>query len=152
MPGSRLVIAGGNDSELSETQSLVTELGLDEMVDVRGYLSDDEAVDLLRTTKIFVLPSTKEGFSIVTADAMSSGCACIVSDLPALRGVFQDAAIYAPVGDVSKFAGAIISILQNEERRNQLSIRSLDFARRFSWDAIAKRELALYDALIARSW
>lgn len=148
--GSRLVIAGGRGSELSQMRDLVTEMRLQESVDVLGYLSDDEASALLATTKVFVLPSTREGFSIATADAMSAGCVCVVSDLPALRGVFGDAATYVPVGDVSKFAEAILSALRNEAKRKELSARSIDYASHFSWDAIAKEELGLYATLTAR--
>jgi glycosyltransferase involved in cell wall biosynthesis len=149
-PGSRLVIAGGKGPELSEMHDLVKEMGLQENVDVLGYLTDYDASALLATSRVFVLPSTKEGFSIVTAEAMSSGCVCVVSDLPALRGVFRDAATYVPVGDVSKFAEVIFSTLENEARRKELSNRSVEFASRFSWDSIAKEELALYATLTAR--
>jgi glycosyltransferase involved in cell wall biosynthesis len=149
-PGSRLVIAGGKGPELSEMHDLVKEMGLQENVDVLGYLTDYDASALLATSRVFVLPSTKEGFSIVTAEAMSSGCVCVVSDLPALRRVFRDAATYVPVGDVSKFAEVIFSTLENEARRKELSNRSVEFASRFSWDSIAKEELALYATLTAR--
>jgi len=149
-PGSRLVIAGGNASEVAELLDSVRALRLQEEVDVFGYLSDNEASELLATAKIFVLPSTKEGFSIATADAMSSGCSCIVSDLPALRDVFQDSAIYVPVGDVAAFATAIVSTLDNEALRKDLSARGIEFAQRFSWDSIAKSELVIYEALATR--
>ena len=149
-PGSRLVIAGGKGSELSQMRDLVTEMRLQGSVDVLGYLSDGEASALLATTKVFVLPSTREGFSIATADAMSAGCVCIISDVPALRAVFKDAAIYVPVGDVAKFAEAILSALRNEAKRKELSVRSIDFASHFSWDSIAREELWLYATLTAR--
>ncbi|MEL7148912.1 MAG: glycosyltransferase, partial [Bacteroidota bacterium] len=49
---------------------------------------------LIRDYDLFLFPSRWEGFGIALVEAMAAGLPCLVSDLPVLREVAQDAAMY----------------------------------------------------------
>ncbi|MDG6901774.1 MAG: glycosyltransferase [Nitrososphaerota archaeon] len=149
-PGSRLVVAGGYGSQLEELRGAVDAIGLTGDVSVRGYLSDEELAALYANAKLFVLPSLHEGFSMSTAEAMASGCACVISDLAALREVFGQAAVYAPPGDAGAFASQICALLADDGRRAALSRRGAELAGTFTWDRVASTELKALKTLKAR--
>jgi phosphatidylinositol alpha-1,6-mannosyltransferase len=75
-PGARLVIAGsGDDRPRLETK--VRHLGLGNVVEFVGHVSDADLMQLYRTCAFFVMPSSNEGFGFVFLEAMRAGKACI---------------------------------------------------------------------------
>ena len=76
----RLTLVG--DGPLREDVTrMVSEMGLDEMIIVRGYVPHSEMVGFYDRCGIFVLPSVREGVSVALLEALSSGCLCIVSGI-----------------------------------------------------------------------
>jgi glycosyltransferase involved in cell wall biosynthesis len=66
---------------------MVSDMGLDEMIIVRGHVPHDEIDNFYSKCGIFVLPSVREGVSVALLEALSSGCLCIVSDISDNIGV-----------------------------------------------------------------
>lgn len=64
-------------------------------------------------TRIIIVPSKTESWSLVAAEAMARGIPIICSDLPGLRENCGDAAIYA--GSVLEYMNAIVAIDMNYE-------------------------------------
>jgi len=60
----------------------ITEMNMGEMVRLVGYVGHSETRRFFRESAIFVLPSRREGVSVSLLEAMSSGCLCVVSDIP----------------------------------------------------------------------
>ena len=86
-PDARYLHVGTGDLEASE-QQLVADLGLVDRVIFAG--SRDDIPDLLRSSDVFVMPSTHEGFAISCLEAMSCGLPVIASDAPGLRDLVVD--------------------------------------------------------------
>lgn len=57
-------------------------LRLDNNVKMAGFVSEDEKIEILNSSKIFLYPSRKDIFSISLAEALAYGCPAIVFDLP----------------------------------------------------------------------
>jgi len=86
--GLRVLLVG--DGPLS---SRIAEMARKEMRDVATiarFISHSDMHQLFRKCAIFVLPSAREGVSVSLLEAMSSGCICIVSDIPDNRELIQD--------------------------------------------------------------
>jgi glycosyltransferase involved in cell wall biosynthesis len=87
VPGSHAVLAGPrlDESYAGNLESLAEELGVAERVHFLGPVTDVSA--LLSELDIFVLPSLPpgEGCPVALLEAMSSGRACIASDVPGCR-------------------------------------------------------------------
>lgn len=147
-PESKLIVAGGSKSDVLEMEREVRRLELHKNITVQGYLTDEQASNMLLASKIFVLPSYMEGFSITTVDAMASGCVCIISDLPPLRELFSGVASFVTPGDVHGFAATILEVLDDKEKLTKQASRSFEHSKAFSWDAIASKEMQLYETLV----
>lgn len=71
-------------------QQAVAQGGMVEAVSLLGYIPHSEVHQFYRKSAIFVLPSIAEGVSVSLLEAMSSGCLCIVSDIPDNMELIQD--------------------------------------------------------------
>ncbi len=76
-PELRLVIAGteipGMESFRRELDRLRNELRLNDAVELRGYVSDDELQDLYARASMFLSASRHEGFGVPLLEAMRAG-------------------------------------------------------------------------------
>ncbi len=89
LPGERLTIVG--DGPLRpELEALARELGLDGRVRFAGRVSDAELRRLYLGARVFVLPSSKEGFGIVYLEAWAHGLPVICSTEGAAPEVVRD--------------------------------------------------------------
>jgi glycosyltransferase involved in cell wall biosynthesis len=153
LPGSKLVLVGGNVPEkLQSFQALIDSMNLTMSVKMTGFVSEDEKDDLIRKSKVFVLPSAREGFGLAPLEAMSLGVPCILSDLPALREVYDGVALFVPYGESGVLADAIVELLQDEGKRIELSKKSVLLASGFAWEKVAENELNVLRHLFYNSY
>jgi glycosyltransferase involved in cell wall biosynthesis len=80
-------------------------------VHLPGYVSREDARDLLRAAEVVVLASEEEGFGLPLAEALACGAACVASDAPALVEVAEGAAQHFPRGGVEALAAALAGAL-----------------------------------------
>lgn len=71
--GFKLVLGGskGNDNDFFKIKQAI---GNAKNINVLGYVSDDELINIYSKAKVFALPSTNEGVGIVALDAAVYGC------------------------------------------------------------------------------
>jgi len=147
-PSAQLLLMGGTVGKLEAYERIVAGLKLEQNVSFTGFVSDEQAVTLLNSSRIFVLPSTGEGFGLTVAEAMAAGLPCIVSDLPALRENFGSAAILAKVGDEKGLAQAMLDLMLNPEECEQVRERGRQLVQQLSWANVAKKELRILESAI----
>jgi glycosyltransferase involved in cell wall biosynthesis len=86
---SKLVIVGSGPL----TPSLMTTYGEDLGVVWKGFVADEqERIQLLRGSDVFILPSLVEGLSLSLLEAMACGLACIATDAGADGEVLEEGA------------------------------------------------------------
>lgn len=71
---------------------------------------------------VFVLPSHREGFGLVLAEASSMGIPVIATDITGCREVVEQRknGLLISKGDIAALADAIIEILSNEEKAKKM--------------------------------
>jgi glycosyltransferase involved in cell wall biosynthesis len=148
LPSAQLLLIGGLENGMRDalTRAIAAQR-LTANVTVAEVVSDARLVQLLQASKVFVLPSLREGFSLAVAEAMAVGLPCVVSDLPALREAYDSAAVFVDPLDVAAWRAALLRLLSNPARRTVLRARGMQHVQRLSWDAVAARELAILRAL-----
>lgn len=120
-PSARLLKVGGALED--ELDHLARSLGVLDAVVTLPYFSPKSATDratlaaVYRRASLVLQPSAAEGFGLPAAEALACGVPLLASDLPVLREVAGDAALYRPVGDVHAWSRAALDLL--EERRAQ---------------------------------
>jgi glycosyltransferase involved in cell wall biosynthesis len=138
--GVRLLVAGRGDDETRLT-SLRDRLGLEDVVEFLGFVSEEEKLQLLRRSWIHVLTSPKEGWGITNVEAAACGTPTVASDSPGLRDSVRhgDTGLLVPHGDVDALASALGRLLQDDELRATMGRSARGFAESLSWDASAQR-------------
>jgi glycosyltransferase involved in cell wall biosynthesis len=106
--------------------------------DLRGYVSQEELVDLYRGAACLVQASRYEGFGLPVLEAMACGTPVVAVDEPALREVAGAAAVIVGERDLAD------GIRRAVADRGQLRQAGLERARAFSWRATAERTLEVY--------
>jgi len=124
----------------------------DEGVDVLGFLSQDALTEELLAAKALVAPSLGgESFGMVLTRAFACATPVVASDISGYRGVMEpQAGRLVPPGDPAALADAVVALLADERRREQLGRSARTIAvERYSWDTIAQRLVEIYEQLTA---
>jgi glycosyltransferase involved in cell wall biosynthesis len=118
---ARLVVIGGTDANEQKPHELVNELGLSNNVVFKGYVSDKEVVEYLKSAKVFVLPSKMEGWGMSVAEAITCGLPVILYSIQSLYENFSDynGAFFVPTGDIEALAKTILHVLNLSEEQFQ---------------------------------
>jgi glycosyltransferase involved in cell wall biosynthesis len=140
MPGARLMIVGTGDY-LVELQKLAKALDLAGAIEFPGFVSQEEKVERMRRAHVSVLPSLKEGWGLTNIEANSVGTAVIAANTPGLRDSVRDGVtgLLYEHGNTDELATKLLSVLQDQELREQLERGALEWAERFSWDNAARQ-------------
>jgi glycosyltransferase involved in cell wall biosynthesis len=134
----RMVVAGTGD-HADALQALTRELGVSDLVEFRGFVSEAEKLELFRRAWVHVLTSPKEGWGITNLEAAACGTPTIASDSPGLRDSVVDGetGLLVPHGDVTALAAAVRRMVGDEALRRRMGQSALAFARGFTWDRAA---------------
>jgi phosphatidylinositol alpha-mannosyltransferase len=144
--GARLRVAGADP--LAVRLLLARRRVPDDGIDVLGLLSQEQLTEELLSAKAVIAPSLgMESFGMVLARAYGCALPVVASDIPGYRDVVtpQTGLLVSP-GDASALAGAVVELLADEPRRRTLGANARAIAiQRYSWDAIARRLLEIYE-------
>jgi glycosyltransferase involved in cell wall biosynthesis len=141
----RLVLAGDEKRRGDEVRSAVRRLGLDQRVELAGYVEHEGLAALYRGADCLVFPSRYEGFGLPVLEAMASGTPVVATTAGAVPEVAGDAAILVEPGDPEALADGIRLALADRER---LVAAGFERAKQFSWAETARRTLAVYRELL----
>jgi glycosyltransferase involved in cell wall biosynthesis len=154
VPGARLIKVGGRFTP--EQQSLAESLGVAAAITFVPYVEpEDYAViaAIYRRASILLQTSDSEGFGLPVAEAMACGTVVLASDLPILREVGGDAAIYRPVAAFEEWADAAITFLkekaEHSENYQERRAKGITQAARFSWNAHVDILMQMYQDVLA---
>lgn len=143
----RVVITGGRGED--PLRPLVQELGVQEWVELRGWLDDDEVAHLYSTATALAIPSLAEGFSLPTLEAMSAGVPVLLSDIGVHRYVGGEAARFFAPTDAAAFAAVVDEVCSNPALQMQMSQSGYAQANLFTWERTARETLAVFERALA---
>lgn len=134
-PNIKLIV-GGKGDYLNSLKNLVNKLELNRNVEFTGYLSEDEKVELLAKSWLFITMAEKEGWGITVIEANAVKTPAIGSDVPGLRDSIIDGetGILVPLGDSQKLAEKIRDVISDTALLKKLSENAFNWSKRFSWD------------------
>jgi glycosyltransferase involved in cell wall biosynthesis len=139
VPHSRLILAIRQDDQKYERQlhALVGELGLEDHVEFRINVSEQEKRDLLRSVRVLVVPSAVEGFGIVVLEANACGVP-VVASTGVPEGAVEEGVngLRYPFGDIKALAARIVELLQDDAVHSRLSQNGLERVACFGWSRI----------------
>lgn len=119
--------------------------GLSNRVVLPGYVPDEDLAVLYRAAEAYVFPTLSEGFGIPPLEAMASRLPVVCSDIPVLREVCGDNALYFDPLNVEDIASKITQVLGDKKLRQTLVGEGLERAKQFSWRKMAAQTLKIYE-------
>ncbi|OGL63333.1 hypothetical protein A3C09_03640 [Candidatus Uhrbacteria bacterium RIFCSPHIGHO2_02_FULL_47_44] len=108
--------------------------------------TDVELAELYRNALVYVYPSRVEGFGLPPLEAMSMGIPVAASDIPALREVLGDAAVFFPPNDARHLASVLSDLLVSPEKREQLIQKGYAQTKKYSWQKMALAIQTIYES------
>jgi glycosyltransferase involved in cell wall biosynthesis len=114
-----------------------------------GGVPQEELYGIFASSGIFVSTSWSEGFGLSVLQAMSSGCAVIVSDIPSHRDLvthMEDGMIYSNTQELAEF---IASLLSDPATGRRMGRKARERALEYSWENVARETAKLYDELLS---
>jgi L-malate glycosyltransferase len=148
-PDLRLAIVG-NGPEEDAIRSLVRDLSLGGNVTLTGFEEcHDDVIARMKSSSVFVLPSTREGFGIAALEALGCGLPVVTIDHPAnaVRDLITGQTGFLSSPTPEDLAAGIRSALISHERMRD-ACRAL--AASYDWDRIVTRAEQYYQAVIDR--
>jgi glycosyltransferase involved in cell wall biosynthesis len=141
----------GDGPEKRNLIRLSKKLGLDNNIVFFGFIERDEDVySYMKASKIFVLPSMREGFPNTILEANSCGLPAIIvkGEKNAAVDVVEDGR-NGFICDLSPkdIANNIINFLQDESKRRKKRDISKANAKKYDWSIIVKKIEGVYDEL-----
>lgn len=120
-------------------------------VQLLGCLPPAEIASRLAEAAIYALPARYEPFGLSALEAGLSGCALVLGDIPSLREVWADAALYAAPDNPDALRGAISRLISDVPLRREMSARALARARTYTLERMAGGYLEAYQRLLGDS-
>jgi glycosyltransferase involved in cell wall biosynthesis len=119
------ITIGGEGPERSSLQTLAERLGLTGRVRFAGPLTPDQVRDAMRRCDAFVLPSRRESFGVVFAEAMACGKPVLTTRCGGGEYVVtSETGMVVPVDDADALAEAMLGMISGRIRFDAERIRS----------------------------
>ncbi|MBO6084462.1 MAG: glycosyltransferase, partial [Candidatus Methanomethylophilaceae archaeon] len=142
------LIMCGKGPESKKVSKLIKKYNLEDRVEMKGWVSEEEKLRLMSTCRFFVMPSIYESYGLAALEALSYGRPIVCTDVDGLPGNVKDAGYYVKPKDSEGLAKAINQMLADDGLRKKLSDNAIKVSRAFTWDdQIAKTE-KLYRAIV----
>ena len=130
----------GEGPELDDLLRLRDELKLQSNIKFTKFLSKyADVVSLMKSSKVFVTASIREGFGIVIIEAMACGLPVIAVDHPssAVSEIIEDGGILSKL-DERELSKHIITILKDRKKRKKLSVNAKRISEKYDWKLLSE--------------
>jgi glycosyltransferase involved in cell wall biosynthesis len=144
LPNANLVVIG---RITEENMGLLCKMGIDH----RGFVSENEKISLYSKSKVFIFPSSMEGFGIAVAEAIYTDIPVIAWKLPVFEEFYlKDSRIKIKLiefGDYNLFANECVKTLNeygNTKENDEEKRAIFQFP---SWQNVAKNVMTTIDSV-----
>ena len=148
----RLIVVGGDgerDAAYRRMLELSRACGIADRVAFTGRIDQADLPPYYSAADLLALPSSYESFGMVALEAMACGTPVIASRVGGLQYTVEDGrtGFLIPEGDWRLLADRICEVVETPPLRERLVAAAKKKVRQFSWPAITKKILSLYDSL-----
>jgi glycosyltransferase involved in cell wall biosynthesis len=146
-----LVLVGGDgwlNDEFNQDLATAQSNGHN-ILKVAEYVVNEDLPALYSGASLLVHPAVYEGFGITPLEAMACETPVVISDIPPLREVSEDAAYYFDPYDDQSLVNSIEQALQNKTETLAHIKRGLVKAKSLSWRSSAEKLEMLIDTELA---
>jgi glycosyltransferase involved in cell wall biosynthesis len=139
----------GNGPERSNLENLAIDLELDDNIVFKGFMEDyDDLIGYMKSSKVLVLPSTREGFGMVVIEANACGIPVVTVDHP------MNAAVDLVIDSVNGFKTKLETddmsdkIIKSIQSQNEFKDKCVEMSRKYDWEIIVDNLEKVYKTII----
>jgi glycosyltransferase involved in cell wall biosynthesis len=99
---------------------------------VLGELTPSEIASHMSRASIYAMPARYEPFGLSILEAALCGCALVLGDIPSLREIWGDAAIYVPPADSQALRKALAALTDSPSKLAAAAGKAVERARWFT--------------------
>lgn len=112
-----------------------------------GRLGLQEVTRWYGRAGVYALPARYEPFGLSALEAANAGCALVLGDIPSLREIWGDAALFVAPDDRESLARTLLAVIRDRELRAEFAGRATARAREFTPERMVNGYLAAYGQL-----
>ncbi len=156
----KLFIVGGNldersnpTTEMGRLNALVDSLALEQSVQFLGARDQENLQAYYCASDAVIMPSHYESFGMVALEAMACGTPVVASEVGGLAYLVHDGinGFHVPDRDPTELAQKIQMLLEMPALRKELSVNAVTYARKYSWQSVAEKIVAVYEEVLTLS-
>jgi glycosyltransferase involved in cell wall biosynthesis len=147
-PALRLVFGGEGD--FAALRRRAAELGIEDRIELPGWIEADQRDEQLARASVFCLPSHAEGLPMAMLEAMASGRAVVASSVGGIPETIVDGGngLLVPPRDEAALARALTQVLGDEALRARLAgAARATIEQHYSTEVVCGQLSALYREL-----
>lgn len=118
---AKLLLVGRPGPGYAEFQEFVSGMACAKNIEFKGHVTEEEKINLLRTSTVYVSPTLYEGFGVAIAESLATGCPVITSKNGAVPEVVGRCAVFVDPTSPQSIAQAIQYLLENPAIRLRLA-------------------------------
>jgi glycosyltransferase involved in cell wall biosynthesis len=148
LEGFKATIAGPADQQyLKYLMELVEKFNLKDNVSFINFVKEEEKYKLIRSHKIFVLPSLKEYTPCVLLEAQALGVPVLTTKVGAIPEMVLDGetGLLIKPGDPYELAKSITMLIENEDLRRSFSTKAREWVKKFTLESSVTKLEEVYE-------
>jgi len=120
-------------------------------LDPLGQLHQGDLANWMSLASIYAHPALHEPFGVAVLEAALSGCALVLSDIPSLREIWRDAALYVPPAQPRLWSNTLHRLIQNAPLRVTMAARARRHALNYHPEQMAESYVEAYTDLLMQT-
>jgi glycogen(starch) synthase len=113
-----------------------------------GKLGSRQIAKELSSAGIYVLPAKYEPFGLSVLEAALSRCALVLGDIPSLREIWGDSAVYTDTDNADQLAQAINKLMSDEGALTIMAEKAYKQALKYNTKKMARQYMNVYMLLL----
>lgn len=147
-PHAEIIIIGDGPLKEKLREQIYTQ-GLENNVRLLDSTSNDEIINQLRKSSMFVIPSYYEGLPLVLLEALACGLPVVGTNINGIKDLIDNGinGFLIPTESPKRMANAIINLFENTRLRNEMSKNARTSAKRYDRSVLINKTIAVYENL-----
>ena len=139
----------GTGPEEGSLRKLATRLGVDRNVEFLGFVrSHTEAMKILKSSHVFCLASTVEGFGMVLLEAMAAEVPFVATAIePLLEASGGKGGLFFTPGNIREMSEKLLKLLTDVDLKRKKVREGKEWVKNYRWEEIGRRTLEIYKKL-----
>lgn len=138
-PDIKLAVIG-DGPEKHDLRAETAKRKLSSHVKFFGYADDDYKYSLIKSSRVFLLPSFEEGWGIVIAESLACRTPVVVSSIPEIKRIWRKHVMWANQLDADSFVKKADTLLSNQDKHHRLAEKGYEYIQQFDWDKVLENE------------